>query len=294
MLFQRLAESERFHIYQNAFRCATGLPLRLVSADTDSWCLDENAINRSPFCEKLNICNTACGACVSVNRRLMKEADVKGPSTCHCFAGLAATAVPVKLGASTVAYLKTGQVFSRTPDETSFEKVLSLIGTKTISKKQQAALRDAYFQTRMVDPERYQSMVTLLASFGEQLSDHCEQLSIIDQGAEPEMIAKAKKYIHGHLDQALTLGQVARVAGLSESHFCRMFKDATQMTLTDYVNRCRVEWAKRELLNPAARISEIAFQIGYQSLSQFNRSFARIVGTSPTLYRKMQLGKLTA
>jgi len=294
VLFQRLAESERFQIYQNAFRSATGLPLRIVSADSDSWCLDDHAINRSPFCEKLNLCNTACGACLSVNQRLMKEADVKGPSTCHCFAGLTATAVPIKLGVTTVAYLKTGQVFSRTPDETSFDKVLSMIGAKTISKKQQNALREAYLQTRTVDPERYQSMVTLLASFGEQLSHHCEQLSIIDQGSEPEMVAKAKKYIHENLDQALTLGQVARVAGLSESHFCRMFKDATHLTLTDYVNRCRIEWAKRELLNPEVRISEIAFEIGYQSLSQFNRSFARIVGTSPTNFRKEQLEKLTA
>ncbi|RPJ33696.1 MAG: helix-turn-helix domain-containing protein, partial [Verrucomicrobiaceae bacterium] len=47
--------------------------------------------------------------------------------------------------------------------------------------------------------------------------------------------------------------------------------------------------AKRELLKPEARISEIAFLIGYQSLSQFNRSFARIVGLSPTLYRRERL-----
>ena len=44
-----------------------------------------------------------------------------------------------------------------------------------------------------------------------------------------------------------------------------------------------------ELLKPEARISEIAFLVGYQSLSQFNRSFVRIVGTSPTLYRRDRL-----
>ena len=40
---------------------------------------------------------------------------------------------------------------------------------------------------------------------------------------------------------------------------------------------------------PVARISEIAFLVGYQSLSQFNRSFARITGQSPTLYRRERL-----
>lgn len=290
-LFERLLHSERYTIYQEAFRAATGLPLRLVGADTDSWCLDDQAINRSPFCEKLNLCKSACHACIDVNARLMKDAAVNGPATCHCFAGLYASAVPIKLGASTIAYLKTGQVFSRTPDTHSFEDVLALLGKKTIPAAEIDLLRAAYFQTRAIEPQRYQSMITLLSSFAEQLSVYTEQLSIIDQGSEPAAIAKAKKYIHAHLDQALPLGEVARVAGLSESHFCRLFKDSTDLTLTDYINRCRIEWAKRELLRPEVRVSEIAYQIGYQSLSQFNRSFARITGTSPTAFRREQLDR---
>ena len=55
-------------------------------------------------------------------------------------------------------------------------------------------------------------------------------------------------------------------------------------TLTDYVNRRRIQWAKKELLKSETRISEIAFLIGYQSLSQFNRSFARVTGLSPSRY----------
>ncbi len=281
-------------MYQDAFRAATGLPLRLVESDTEKWCLDDQSINRSPFCEKLNLCKSACHACVDVNKRLMEEADVAGPSTCHCFAGLYASAVPVRLGASTIAYLKTGQVFSRPPDEKNFRDVLAVLGKKTITKEDAKLLHDAYFQTRAVEPQRYQSMITLLASFAEQLSYHTEQLAIIDQGSEPTAIAKAKKYIHENLDQPLPLGEVARVAGLSESHFCRLFKEATDLTLTDYINRCRIDWAKRELLRPEVRVSEIAYQIGYQSLSQFNRSFARITGTSPTNYRRDQLNRIAS
>jgi AraC-like DNA-binding protein len=221
----------------------------------------------------------------------MEQADAAGPASCHCFAGLNATAVPIKFGASTIAYLKTGQVFSRPPDEESFQNVLAMLGKKTVPQKEVALLREAYLQTNTIDPQRYQSMVTLLVSFGEQLSQYTEQLAIIDQGSEPAAIAKAKKYIHEKLDQALPLGEVARVAGLSESHFCRLFKDATDLTLTDYINRCRIDWAKRELLRPEVRVSEIAYQIGYQSLSQFNRSFARITGTSPTNYRREQLSR---
>jgi len=290
-LFERLAKSDRFKIYQDAFRTATGLPLRLVSSDPDHWCLDDQSINRSPFCEKLNLCKAACHACIDTNRRLIKEAEVNGPSSCHCFAGLCATAVPVKLGATVIGYMKTGQVFNQTPTEEKFEELLGALGRKTLDADSVTSLRSAYLETRAVEPQRYQSMVTLLISFAEQLSAHAGSLAIIDEGSEPEAIAKARKFIHAHLDQPLPLGQVARQAGLSESHFCRLFKDSTGLTLTDYVNRCRVEWAKRELLKPEARISEIAFLVGYQSLSQFNRSFARIAGVSPTLYRRDVLSR---
>ncbi|MES2660475.1 MAG: helix-turn-helix domain-containing protein [Verrucomicrobiota bacterium] len=288
-LLHRLAASERFNIYQEAFRTATGLPLRLVSSDPGGWCLDDQRINRSPFCEALNLCKSACGACLETNRRLMEEAEVSGPTTCHCFAGLCATAVPVKMGASVIGYLKTGQVFSQTPTEKQFDGILGVIGRKTLDQGSLDVLKAAYLQTRFVEPQRYQSMVILLENFAEQLSGHADSLAIIEEGSEPAAIAKARKYIHANLDQPLPLGQVARQAGLSESHFCRLFKDSCGLTLTDYVNRCRIDWAKRELLKPEARISEIAFLIGYQSLSQFNRSFARIVGVSPTVYRKDQL-----
>ena len=64
---------------------------------------------------------------------------------------------------------------------------------------------------------------------------------------------------------------------------------ATGMTLTEYVNRRRIEWAKRKLLNPQARVTEVAYDVGYQSLSQFNRSFLKYVGESPSRFREHNL-----
>ena len=288
-LHDRLRQSDLFRVYQDAFRTATGLPLRLVGATPDDWCLDDQAVNRSPFCEALNLCKSACNACIETNRRLMAEARVNGPSSCHCFAGLTASAVPVKVGNSLVGFLKTGQVFSRTPDEAQFERVLGTLGRKILDHGTQDTLRTAYLQTRSVEPERYASMITLLQSFAEQLGRHAESLAIIEEGREPAAIAKARRYVHEHLEDALPLGVVAHEAALSESHFCRLFKEATGLTLTDYVNRCRIERAKKELLKSERRVSEVAFEVGYQSLSQFNRSFAKIVGQSPTVWRRERL-----
>jgi AraC-like DNA-binding protein/ligand-binding sensor protein len=293
-LYEKLLHSALYATYQDAFRSATGLPLRLVGADVAAWCLDDQTTNRSPFCTKLNLCQSACRACIDTNQRLMQEAAVNGPTTCHCFAGLTATAVPVQAGTAVIGFLKTGQVFQRVPDAASFEAVAKTLTRHGLDPAEVADLRDAYLQTQAVEPQRYQSMVTLLATFAQQLGRHAESLAVIQSGSEPAAISKAKKFIDASLEDPLPLALVARQAGLSESHFCRVFKEVTGLTLTDYVNRQRIEWAKRELLKPDARVSEIAFKVGYQSLSQFNRSFARLTGRSPTRFRREELAALAS
>jgi AraC-like DNA-binding protein len=57
------------------------------------------------------------------------------------------------------------------------------------------------------------------------------------------------------------------------------------LRFTDYVGRVRLEDAKTQLLNPSRRISEIAYDVGFQSLTQFNRIFKRVFGQSPTEFR---------
>jgi AraC-like DNA-binding protein/ligand-binding sensor protein len=289
-LFEKLNESELFKTYQSAYRCATGLPLRLVRPESsvgDLLCQEDE--NSASFCDKLNLCKSACGACVEVNQRLMKEAGINGPTTCHCYTGMAATAIPIRNGPALIGFLRTGQVFHKLPKPRQFDTVASTLARQGLKPKEVEKLRAAYDQTRVVEPERYNSMVTLLVTFGQQLNRHVEKLALISEGSEPAAVSKAREFIDRTLADPLPLSLVARHAGLSESHFCRVFKESTGLTLTDYVNRRRIEWAKKELLKPEVRVSEIAFQIGYQSLSQFNRSFARFTGSSPTHFRREQM-----
>ncbi|PQJ28653.1 helix-turn-helix domain-containing protein [Rubritalea profundi] len=58
------------------------------------------------------------------------------------------------------------------------------------------------------------------------------------------------------------------------------------MTFTEYVNRQRVELTKEELKNTEKPITEIAYAVGFQSLSQFNRSFLKFTGEPPRGYRQ--------
>jgi len=105
------------------------------------------------------------------------------------------------------------------------------------------------------------------------------------QNAEPPLVQKAREYIEKHKSEELSLADVAKAAGASVFHFCKVFHKATGLKFTDYVARVRLEDARNRLLNPNLRISEIAYDVGFQSLTQFNRTFKRVFGQSPSQFR---------
>ena len=78
----------------------------------------------------------------------------------------------------------------------------------------------------------------------------------------------------------------------STFYFCKMFKKITGINFTDYVSRMRVENAKNLLLNPNLRVSEIAYEVGFQSLTHFNRVFRALVGKAPSAFREDSAGAL--
>ncbi|MFO1512050.1 MAG: AraC family transcriptional regulator [Verrucomicrobiota bacterium] len=131
-------------------------------------------------------------------------------------------------------------------------------------------------------------MIRLLEFFAQQLSLLANQVLLQERVAELPQVARARQYIHDHCDEDLCLSEVARHAAISPFYLCKKFKEVTGLYFTDYVSRVRVEKAKELLRNPNYRISEIAYQTGFQSLSHFNRCFKRITGSSPTACRQPQ------
>lgn len=86
--------------------------------------------------------------------------------------------------------------------------------------------------------------------------------------------------------QKISLDQAASIANLSKEAFCRFFKLRTRKTFTQYVIQLRINEAQKLLQETEMGISEIAFQVGFENLSYFNRSFRNIVGLSPREFRK--------
>ena len=103
--------------------------------------------------------------------------------------------------------------------------------------------------------------------------------------AEPVDIWNARRFIHEHSDEELSLIQVAKAVNISGNHLSEKFKRVTGVNFVKYIARRRFEKARDLLHDPNLRVSEIAFAVGFQSLSQFNRVFRKFSGKSPTEYR---------
>ncbi len=286
-VFERVAGGETFRAYHEAFEAATGLPLMLVSADDESWVPCRGGDNDSAFCKELNAKNHVCEACVAAAKQLRKELPCAAPSrTVTCFAGLRETAVPVRLGSEDFAFLKTGEVFDRKPTADGFARVEETLRPLGYDDAKIAKLRETYFDSPVVEGPRYEGVVALLATFAENLQRQVEELLMVEDNSEPDSVRAARDFIAAHLDEPLQLPAVAAHVGVSQHHFSRLFKSTTGLSFTDYVARSRVDLAKQELLKPNARVTEVAYDVGFQSLSQFNRSFSRITGETPTQYRE--------
>jgi AraC-like DNA-binding protein len=281
-LLETLAHSEMYQNYERAYTDATGLPVTLRPEETWQLPLHGRRAENS-FCAMMSEKSRTCAACLQMQEKLAQSA-AEGPCTMTCSYGLCEVAVPVKLGTQTIGFLQTGQVLRQKPTATSFDRAVAKANELGVDINSPPA-KKAYFATPVVSQKKLDSVTMLLSIFAEHLSMKSNQIAVQTANAEPPMISKAKQFIAEHHAEDLSLGQVAAAVHTSIFYFCKMFRKITGTTFTEFVSRTRVEKAKNLLLNPNLRISEIAYEVGFQSLTHFNRVFKNVVGESPSDYR---------
>lgn len=96
----------------------------------------------------------------------------------------------------------------------------------------------------------------------------------------------AKDFIDGNYTANLTLNSIAGVAMLSENHLLRNFGRLFGMSPFQYITRLKIGEAKRQIMETDSNISDVAFNLGYTSLSNFSYYFKSVTGLSPTELRK--------
>ena len=282
-MIEQLAGSELFQDYELAYNTATGLPLALQPVETFEPSFTGR--NReSAFCAMMGRNNGACAACLQMQEKVRHESMGKA-AIATCAYGLSEASIPVRLGEKVIGFLQTGQVLMESPAPKKVEKVVAHARAAGI-KETPAAIRKAYLTTPVLQRDKFRSTLQVLSIFAELLSIKSTQVATTQAKSEPPLITKAKTFIKEHHTEEISLHQVAKEVHVSSFYLCKLFRKSTGMTFTEFVCRTRMEKAKDLLLNPNLRVSEIVYEVGFQSLTHFNRVFKTIAGQSPTEYRQ--------
>lgn len=281
-VLDRLIRSKIFSSYQKIFQETTGLPLELTGVSDNEVTACRGSVNQNHFCKLLNQGNEGCKECLMA-QRCLSAPESRGVQSIACFAGLQETAVPVSVGGTVIAQLKTGQIFHEDPEAAGFHDIVSSLES---IETDPAALEKAYLETPVIEKQRYHAMITLLASFSLQLTKLANQIEFQEELEKEDVMSQVQDYIDANIQEPLNLERLADEFHMSTFHFCRKFKESLGLTLTEYLTQQRIDLAKDALRETDHRITDIAYDVGFQSLSQFNRSFHKLTGMAPSVFRR--------
>jgi AraC-like DNA-binding protein len=121
--------------------------------------------------------------------------------------------------------------------------------------------------------------------FAEHLCTTAQKIADFSSGEDERFICMVEEYIGANLGSDISLLTVAEQTGYSQGHFSKKFHKLFGMTFSAYVQKQRVEAAKILLLQADTKASDAAFAAGFNSISQFNRTFRNLEGCTPSKWR---------
>ncbi|WP_028390029.1 response regulator transcription factor [Bacillus cihuensis] len=107
---------------------------------------------------------------------------------------------------------------------------------------------------------------------------------------EDDTIKQIKHYIIEHSHKEISLDGIAQKFELSPIYISKLFKEQLGVNYISFLTKCRLEKAKKLMLNHEKSLKEITFEVGYQDPNYFSKVFKKMYGASPTEYRKSLLG----
>ena len=281
-LYQKLRDLRELREFQRDFELLSGMKLAFV----DELGMGEECVNgSSPLCDLLESCEAGRTLCSRMRQALYVKA-LEEPSMATCDAGLAEAVVPLRIGGIHAGFFVFGGATFRKPDRPARQKARYLLSRAGVEVDD--SVLDQLLETSPVVSQEafaaYQRIVILAAK---QIG-----LRVTDQLAEPDAqmppaVHKACGFIRARaVVDDISLALVARHCAVSVGHLSRMFHHATGLTFREYVAQVRIEHARSLLLNTAKGITEIAYESGFQSVSQFHRVFRKAFAISPGQMRR--------
>ena len=135
--------------------------------------------------------------------------------------------------------------------------------------------------------DRARDLETVSALHNVMCLDYCRRMKALRKEKICSLhIAKSIDYIYDHLNARLTIEKLSEVSGLTPSYFSRLFKKETGMTVSTYINTCRIRTAQNMLVHSEYPPSTISSALAFPSQSYFTEVFKKVTGLTPTQYRE--------
>ena len=183
-----------------------------------------------------------------------------------------------------------GDAFKETPE---FEAIQQLFSKAYLGLSFEGKTKSAVVQKlkQMQQLGHFDQLLCLLEIF-QLLATSTEVVQLNEQDTSIKLFLNDKirmgaiyKYIHANYNETPNVNEVAASVHLSTAAFCRYFKKQTNITFTDFVNQYRITQAKTLLLQHST-VTEACYDVGFESLSYFNKLFKKITGENPSAFKK--------
>jgi len=183
-----------------------------------------------------------------------------------------------------------GDAFNETPELATIQQLFekAYLGLSFSGNTKQAVSAKLKLMRKL---SHFEQLLCLLEIF-QILATSEEVVELNEQDTSVKLFLNDKirmgaiyKYIHANYNETPDVNKVAASVHLSTAAFCRYFKKQTKMTFTEFVNQYRITQAKTLLLQDIS-ISEACYEVGFESLSYFNKLFKKIAGENPSVFKK--------
>lgn len=261
----------------------SGLNIHFYGATRENEMI-QPCYEQSALCRRLNQRAQGAQLCASACMRLLEEA-AKGSVAQICVAGTAVCAVPVPSSVGLLGFLVAGGFYASVPTLPERNRIRHLLERQGLrfAPEELAYLTE---RTSVVSVDRQESLRRLLEITAGYLV-HALSLELFQKGGDlPEPIRRACLMIRERFREDPGQATIARAVGMSVSHFSRVFHARTGLRYKEYLNEVRLKHVRQQLREHDTPVTEIAFDAGYHTLSQFNRQFKAHYGTTPREYRK--------
>lgn len=258
------------------FYNTTGINIAILPANySDIISLKYHIPNK--YCNLIQSCPEGKRRCALSEEFLVKRASVTGKPEVHiCHAGLTDMIIPIIHENVLLGYALFGQM----RENTDFEAVRNMIKDLDIDIEKSETL---YSQIPFFDTQKIHSVENIVT----MLVKYILLENMINANFERD-IKNVTDYINNNIEKNLNIQTISKNTGVSKSSLYKKFRKYYNCTVSEYINKKRIEKSKDILVKTDTSIEITAQQVGFNSTQYYSKTFKEIVGISPSKFRKSE------